>query len=68
MTDHPDIVWGAEAIGRLIGRNRRQVYHIADRGLLRSIRRVGNLLCASQSALLAEVSGASTNVGDEARP
>jgi hypothetical protein len=53
----PEILWGAEAIGREINRTKRQVYHIADRGLLRSIRRVGNSLCANRNALLAEIGG-----------
>jgi hypothetical protein len=57
------IIWGASAIGRVINRNRRQVYHMVDRGLIKSVRQVGNLLCANESALLAEFGG-----GDGAAP
>jgi hypothetical protein len=49
------ILWGAHTIGRAINRKPRQVYHIADRGHVKSIRRVGNLLCADEDALLAEL-------------
>jgi hypothetical protein len=56
-TDDP-IIWGAEAIGRVINRNPRQVFHLAAIGAI-PVKRVGGRdkrggrLCARKSALLA---------------
>jgi hypothetical protein len=52
-TDRP--VWGAAAIGRLIGKNPRQVHYLLSRGLIKSARQVGNQWCAIPSALLREL-------------
>jgi len=34
-------LWGAEAIGAAINRNPKQTYHLLNKGLIRSARRVG---------------------------
>jgi hypothetical protein len=48
--------WGAEAIGEIIGRNPRQVFHLYHSGALKSIRKVGGRLVApSARALLREL-------------
>jgi hypothetical protein len=47
-----ELVWGATAIGRLIGRNARQVYHMHAQGILPT-RSVGGRLCGRASSLLA---------------
>jgi hypothetical protein len=50
-------VWGAAAIGRLIGKNPRQTFHLLSRGLIRSARRVGHQWTATPSALRREFGG-----------
>ena len=47
-SDRP--VWGAAAIGRLIGKNQRQTHHLLSRGLIKSARQVGHQWCAIPSA------------------
>jgi hypothetical protein len=54
-TDSPDaIVWGAKAIGELIGRNERQSYYLLESGALRGARKIGGIWSAKRSALLAQ--------------
>ena len=50
QSDQLDIIWGAKAIGDFIGLNERQVWYLADRGLL-PVKRQGRLLIASRSKL-----------------
>jgi hypothetical protein len=50
-------VWGAEAIAEVIGCKPKAVYHIAAKGYLKSIRRVGRILIADPEELLREVTG-----------
>jgi len=48
--------WGAEAIGEIIGRSPRQVFHLYHSGALKSIRKIGGRLVApSRRALLREL-------------
>ena len=49
-----DFLWGAEEIGRVIRRSKRQTHHMLDRGLIKSARKVGGLWCANRAALLRE--------------
>jgi hypothetical protein len=51
-TDRP--VWGAAAIGRVIGKNARSTHHLLSRGLIKSARQVGHQWCAIPSALRRE--------------
>jgi hypothetical protein len=46
------LVWGAEEIGEIINRTRRQVFHLAATGAL-PVRRVGGRLVALKSKLMA---------------
>ena len=57
--DNPDndIVWGAVAIGKVIGRNERQVRHMLDKGYLPATK-TGDQWSASRTALIATVTGA----------
>jgi hypothetical protein len=47
-----ELIWGAEAIGRVINRDPRAVYHLHGKGELPT-KSVGGRLCARKSALLA---------------
>ena len=52
-TDRPladDILWGADAIARYIGRSRRQTFHMLQTGLLPA-RKVGDQWIASKAEL-----------------
>jgi hypothetical protein len=52
----PDFVWGARAIGVVIGQTTRQVEHMLPRGYLPA-RKIGDKWVASRAKLLAAVSG-----------
>jgi hypothetical protein len=41
-----EFAWGALNIGRVIGRSRRQTYHMLRRGLIKSARQSGRNYCA----------------------
>jgi hypothetical protein len=45
-------VWGAIAIGKVINRGERQVFHLVGTGAI-PVERVGGRLCARKSKLLA---------------
>jgi hypothetical protein len=51
-----DVVWGAEAIGRVIGKSTRATFHLLEAGLLPA-RKVGKQWCASRQRLLAALTG-----------
>ena len=51
------IVWGAAEIGKIVGRSEKQIYYLVEKGMLKSIRRVGSRLCADAGRLLAELAG-----------
>jgi hypothetical protein len=57
-----EILWGAEAIGKAIGRTDRQVFHMHENGLLPT-RKVGNRLVVGRRVLL-EALGAETVEGN----
>jgi hypothetical protein len=46
-----ELIWGAEEIGEIINRTRRQVFHLASTGAL-PVKRVGGRLVALKSRLL----------------
>ena len=50
-----DLVWGADAIGAVIGRTNRQIYHLLASGALKSAKRIGGRWVASRAALLREL-------------
>lgn len=58
MGEDDELVWGAEAIGRVINRDPRQVYHLVEIGAI-PVKRVAGRegkrgrLCGRKSALLA---------------
>jgi hypothetical protein len=45
-----DIAWGVDAIGKVIGRNARQTFHLIDTGKL-PVKKIGGRWCASRSGL-----------------
>jgi hypothetical protein len=49
------IVWGAEAIGRVIGRNPRQTHHLLHKGALPA-RKIREVWCANAEKLIAHCS------------
>jgi len=56
VTENSDLVWGAAAIGKAIGRSERQAFHLLERGLVPG-RKVGASWVASRKALLRAVIG-----------
>jgi hypothetical protein len=51
--DETDLVWGAAAIGRVIGRTKRLTYHLLRTGVLDgAVGRVGHAVVGSRRALL----------------
>lgn len=54
--EQADFVWGIENIGKVIGRNVPQTYHMLRNGHLPA-RQVGERWCASRSKLIAFLSG-----------
>ena len=53
-SESSDIIWGAEAIGIVVGRDPRQAYHLLEKGRIKSARKIGSQWVASRSALLRE--------------
>lgn len=51
-----DLVWGASAIGRAIGRSERAVFYLLEKGVLPA-KRVGGRWVASRQKLLRAVIG-----------
>jgi hypothetical protein len=49
-------VWGAAAIGQVIGRTERQTFHMLEAGLLPA-KKLGQRWAASRNKLLAAVTG-----------
>jgi hypothetical protein len=48
-----DLIWGIEDIGKLIGRNYQQTYHMVRAGKLPMVKQVGERYVASRSKLIA---------------
>lgn len=48
-----DLVWGVEAIAKLIGRTPQQVYHMIRSGHLPVVKQVGERYVASHAKLVA---------------
>jgi hypothetical protein len=48
------VVWGIEAIGKVIGRSHRQTYHLLSNHQIKSARKVGERWVAGRAALLRE--------------
>jgi hypothetical protein len=48
-----DLIWGVEDIGKLIGRNYQQTYHMITSGKLPMVKKIGERYVASRSKLVA---------------
>jgi hypothetical protein len=48
-----DLIWGVEEIGKVIGRNYRQTYHMIMSGSLPMVKQVGERYVASRAKLVA---------------
>jgi hypothetical protein len=48
--DTPEIIWGAKAIAREIGRSPRQTFNMLEQGLIPATR-VGRLWCSEKTVL-----------------
>lgn len=48
-----DLIWGVEAIGKLIGRSYQQTYHMIQAGHLPMVKQIGERYVASRSKLIA---------------
>jgi hypothetical protein len=47
-------VWGARAIGQVIGRTERQAHHLLERRVLKSAQKKGGRWVANRAALIRE--------------
>ena len=47
-----DLIWGVEDIGKLIGRNYQQTYHMIRSGNLPMVKRVGERYVVSRQKLI----------------
>jgi hypothetical protein len=56
--DNPTFLWGAAAIGEVIGKPGRDVLHLLKNGRIKSARKIGGRYVASRSALLREFGAA----------
>jgi hypothetical protein len=54
--DNDAPVWGAEAIGEVIGKPARAAFHLLENGLLPA-KKIGNRWVSSRKRLLAAVTG-----------
>lgn len=57
------VIWGAEEIGRAIGRTKRQAFHLLESGQLKGAVKMGGRWAITQRALMANFEAA-----DLARP
>jgi len=53
-----EFVWGAEEIGKIIGRSQRQMFNLVHSGQLKSVKKVGGLWVANREALRKELGAA----------
>ena len=49
--ENGDVVWGARAIGQILGLNERQAYHRLEQGHIACARKFGNTWAARKVAL-----------------
>ena len=54
MTEKLRIVWGARAIGEVIGRTERQTHYLLEQGAIRAARKIGSQWCTSVPGLRAQ--------------
>ncbi|MGE5513712.1 MAG: DNA-binding protein [Bacteroidota bacterium] len=47
-----EIIWGAEAIAKTIGLNRRQTYRLLERGALKGASKIGSKYFITREALI----------------
>ena len=52
--DDLGIVWGVEAIGKIINRTPRQTHYLLSQGAIQAARRCGGLWCADKAGLRAQ--------------
>jgi hypothetical protein len=51
-TQQMDLIWGLAEIGKLIGRNYQQTYHMVKSGRLPMVKQVGERYVASRQKLI----------------
>jgi hypothetical protein len=59
--EDPPVVWGARAIGEIIGRTEREAYYLLEAGHLPAVR-VGKKWCAIPSRLRAVLAGKTATI------
>ena len=53
--DNPsEILWGVEAIAKVLGRSRNATYHLVENGMLKGVIKIGAQWTARKSVLLAQ--------------
>jgi hypothetical protein len=52
-----DVLWGAEAIARVINRTRRQTHHLLNRGAIDAAKKIGGRWCADKEGLREQFCG-----------
>jgi hypothetical protein len=54
FVEDPEIVWGAEAIGRVINQTPRQTHHLLKKGFIKAARQCGGRWFADKAGLRAQ--------------
>jgi hypothetical protein len=57
IKDNDELVWGADAISRIINRTERQTFHLLKTGAIKSVKKVGGRYAGYPSALRREFGG-----------
>jgi hypothetical protein len=52
-TDGNEIIWGAKAIGAVIGLSERKTFHLLETGQLKGAMKIGRRWCISRQNLMA---------------
>ena len=60
LSEDPNVIWGAENIGKVIGLTPRQTFHLLEEGHLRGATKVGSRWCITRQNLMANFQPAST--------
>ena len=66
--EHPNpvgIIWGAEEIGRAIGKSKRQAFHLLELGQLKGAKKVGGRWAITVRALMANFEEGRWSIGRE---
>ena len=60
LSEDPNVIWGAENIGKVISLTKRQAFHLLETRQLRGAKKVGSRWCITRQNLMANFQPAST--------